>query len=342
MAFYDTYNTSKDNAQKNALARDAQTMQALQAFANFMQQNKANQVDAQYKQQQMAVDVPYKQALTNSANALTQQRLNPQLNALQQSQMNFNNTRTSVLNNMQNDKSNDPDFVKQQAAKASGYDPNDFVVKPMVRNVAGIPQTIYTPELKKELPGPATKEFSSMAKTAKALNDNLKMLSKNKDSFEKEMNYFNPKAKRGGTFWGNVGSMMMKLDPNSKEFATFRAETDKAFQTYRKETTGAQAALAELGWLAPDFPEADDNPELYKHKAIEAIKRINEGQYMYLDQLSNSGFRTSSLEKMLGERNAESSTESGGSGSSSNDSDMYEYKMINGVQHRRLKTNGKQ
>jgi hypothetical protein len=44
MAFYDTYNTSKDNAQKNALARDAQTMQALQAFANFMQKNKENQI----------------------------------------------------------------------------------------------------------------------------------------------------------------------------------------------------------------------------------------------------------------------------------------------------------
>lgn len=294
--------------EQDRLARQAQLNQALQAFGTFLQTNRQNKIDNELKRQQLAVDVPYKQALTQSAQALTQQRLNPQLNPLQQSQLQFNNARTAMLNSMKSDKSSDPDFVKQQAAKSSGYDPNDFVVKPITRNIGGIPQTIYVPELKKELPQPATKEFNSMAKTAKALNDNLKMLSKNEGSFEKEMNYFNPKAKRGGTFWGNIGSMLMKIDPKSKEFATFRAETDKAFQTYRKETTGAQAALAELGWLAPDFPETDDNPELYKHKAIEAIKRINEGQQMYLEQLSNSGYRTSSLEKMLSQGNENQNT----------------------------------
>ena len=190
----------------------------------------------------------------------------------------------------------DPKKVLADAASKSGYGEEDFMIKPMNKIVAGVPHTAYVPELKKELPSTMEKEFRGFTKTELGLEQNLRML-KEHPEIEKEMNVMNPKAHRGGSLMGNIGSLLMKIDPNSKDFATFRAETDKVFQQFRKETTGAQAALAELGWLAPDYPETTDNPELYKTKAAEAIRRIQEAKSLLLDTWGTN-YRTSQLRKV--------------------------------------------
>jgi hypothetical protein len=190
----------------------------------------------------------------------------------------------------------DPKQVLADAATKSGYGEEDFYVKPMNKIVAGVPHTAYVPELKKELPVGLEKEFRGFTKTELGLEQNLRLLKENPE-IEKEMNAMNPKAMRGGTLLGNIGQLMLKLDPKSKDFATFKAETDKVFQSFRKETTGAQAALAELGWLAPDYPETTDNPELYKSKAAEAIRRIQEGKQLLLDTWGTN-YRTSQLRKV--------------------------------------------
>lgn len=191
----------------------------------------------------------------------------------------------------------DPEAILDKASKSSGFGKEDFNVKPITRMVAGVPHTAYVPELKNQLPAGLEKEYRGFAKVGLGLSQNLKMLQENPE-FEKLMNPANIKAMRPGTLLGNIGNFLLKIDPKSKDFATFKAESDKTFQAFRKETTGAQAALAELGWLAPDYPEPTDNPELYKKKAITALERIAEGEKLLLDYWGSQGYRTSKLREI--------------------------------------------
>lgn len=74
MAFYDTYGESKKAAQSNTIARDAQTMQGLQAFADFLLKKRTDTNDSVYKQ-----------ALARQANATAD--FNSSLNSMVQGQM---------------------------------------------------------------------------------------------------------------------------------------------------------------------------------------------------------------------------------------------------------------
>lgn len=175
------------------------------------------------------------------------------------------------------------------------FAPEDYMNKQIVRNVRGIPQIITVPELKPTLPPTMEKSYRGILNTELAIKQNLKMLDDDK-TLEKYMSPFEIKAWKGGNPIGALGNILIKMNPKDANWSTFKAETDKAFQTFRKETTGAQAALAELGWLAPDYPEADDNPTQYKRKAAVALQRMAEAKEM-LKASWGANYRISNLSK---------------------------------------------
>lgn len=219
---------------------------------------------------------------------------------MNQQKLNTMKSKENLYNKMieaENSGDSDPEAILKKASENTGFGTEDFNVEPLTRMVAGVPHTAYVPKLKNQLPAGLEKEYRGFAKVGMGLSQNLKMLADNPE-FEKEMSPTNIKAMRPGTFLGNIGNFIMKADPKSKNFATFKAETDKVFQAFRKETTGAQAALAELGWLAPDYPETTDNPELYKEKANVALQRIAEGEQLLLNNWNAQGYRTSKLKEL--------------------------------------------
>lgn len=183
-----------------------------------------------------------------------------------------------------------------ESMRQSGFSKEDYILKPITRMVAGVPHTANVPELKPPVPASARKIIDEINPVRLGLDQNLDYLAKN-PAIEKYMTPGDIRAHKGGSPTGFLGNVLLKIDPSKdgQAFGVFKAETDKIFQKFRKETTGAQAAMAELGWLAPDFPEADDSPELYKKKAMEALSRMDEGYSLLLDNYSAQGYRTSEL-----------------------------------------------
>lgn len=181
-----------------------------------------------------------------------------------------------------------------------GTHPDDYITKPITRSLKGVPVTINVPELKPALPSDKRKPIDELSRLRLNLNSNLELLAENK-GIEKYMSPADIRASRQGGLVSGIGSLLLKVDPSkdAEAFSVFKAETDKVFQQFRKESTGAQAALAELGWLAPDFPEPNDPPAKYKAKAMEALKRIDDGMNLILDNASSQGFRTGELRDSL-------------------------------------------
>lgn len=224
-------------------------------------------------------------------------------NQLKQQKIATYSAKENLYNKMMKDEDgggSDPNSILEKASKSSGFDKEDFIVNPITRMVAGVPHTAYVPELKKPLPASARTIIDQMNPVRLGLDQNLDFLSKH-PSIEKYMSPSDIRSHKGSSWSGGLGNLLLKLDPNKdpQDFAVFKAESDKIFQKFRKETTGAQAAMAELGWLAPDFPETSDNPKLYKSKAVEALKRIDEGYGLLLDNYSAQGYRTSDVRKAI-------------------------------------------
>jgi len=188
----------------------------------------------------------------------------------------------------------------------TAMNPDDYLVKPELRSLRGIPTLVNTPELKPPVPQKDFQDFKGLETIGLELEQNLAQLTENKDSFKKYMTPTDIRSHRGDSVTGWAGNMLMKLakDPDTNEFAAFKAETDKAFQKFRKETTGAQAALKELGWIAPDLPEASDPPELYAKKANVALQKMAEAKTLLLDLYSQRGYRVGDLRKGVQQREA--------------------------------------
>lgn len=187
-----------------------------------------------------------------------------------------------------------PDEIVAGHAKQLGVDPSDLILKPQTRTMRGVPMIINVPELKPALGATETNNVQSLRKVASTLAANMKMID---PSIEKKMSFLNLGAHRGGL--ANAVSKVNEMagDKDEPKFATFKAEVDKAFQQYRKETTGAAAALAELGWIAPDLPEASDSKKRFVEKTITAIQRFAEGEKLLLDTYGQRGSRISELKK---------------------------------------------
>ena len=185
-----------------------------------------------------------------------------------------------------------PSDVSSIASQA-GIPEEDYFMNPTVNRYRGQMNVQNAPQLKQPLDAKSTEQVKSLRSIHMNMKNNLGLMTPQIKGF---MNPLDPRASRGG-----IGSGLLKIqsmgDPNARDFITFKAETDKLFQEFRKDTTGAQAALKELGWLAPDFPEPNDPPDTYMNKANEAIRRIEQGEQLLLNTYSERGFRVGDLRK---------------------------------------------
>lgn len=186
--------------------------------------------------------------------------------------------------------------MSKNVIEQSGLPEEDFQQEPAQVTFMGVPQTIMVPKLKPAPEAKDVRDIVSFRSTVKNIQNNLGLMTPEVKSY---MDPMNPLASRN-----SIADFLLKVQSNDSEAATqfkvFKAETDKLFQQFRKETTGAQAALKELGWLTPDFPEANDPPALYLAKSKEAMKRINEGEQLLIDALSQAGKRVSEIKSQSG------------------------------------------
>lgn len=181
----------------------------------------------------------------------------------------------------------------QTSSSPNQFDQDDYMVKTEVRNFRGIPQVVQVPALKPELAQKTKDEIKFIQKATNEMYGNLKLLT---PKIEKFMRPYDPRAKKGG-----IGSFILDLqaitDKDANAFKNFKAETDKVFQAFRKQTTGAQAPFAELAWLVEDFPKPDEDPKSYVKKAIESIKRVVDYEQGILKTEGEAGRRVSSHKK---------------------------------------------
>ena len=84
------------------------------------------------------------------------------------------------------------------------------------------------------------------------------------------------------------------------------AEVDKAFQLYRKETTGAQASDKELERLRPNLPAITESPAVFFSKIDATIAGTKRAQKALLDTLDKAGYDVSGYS--LGETTQGTST----------------------------------
>lgn len=180
----------------------------------------------------------------------------------------------------------------ESIAQSLGVSAEDLQLEPTITRYMGRTSVTNTPRLKPMLDAKTTDEVSAFRSTRQNLINNMRLMTPEVKKF------MNPLDPRSGRSW--AGNLVLKAqsfsgDQSANDFLTFKAETDKVFQQFRKVTTGAQAALKELGWLEPDYPMPNDPPDLYMQKANEAIKRIEEGEQMLLDTYSQRGFRVGNM-----------------------------------------------
>jgi hypothetical protein len=182
----------------------------------------------------------------------------------------------------------------ESLASESGFDESDYIQNPTVTRYKGQMIVQNAPKLKDPLDSKSTAEIGSFRRTRQNLTNNLNLMN---PGVEKRMSPLSYSASRmpGSNFL--LKAQSMTGDTSATDFLTFKAETDKVFQQFRKETTGAQAALKELGWLEPDYPMPTDPPEVYKNKANEAIRRLQEGEELLLNLYSQRGFRVGDLRR---------------------------------------------
>ena len=188
---------------------------------------------------------------------------------------------------------NDPTDL-ESTAQSLGVSAEDLQLEPTVTRFKGRASVTNTPKLKQPMDAKTTDEVTAFRSTRQNLINNMRLMTPN---VKKYMNPLDPLGRAGRNPIGNFALKTQSAfgEQSANDFLTFKAETDKVFQQFRKVTTGAQAALKELGWLEPDYPMPNDPPELYMQKANEAIKRIEEGEELLLNTYSQRGFRVGGL-----------------------------------------------
>lgn len=81
------------------------------------------------------------------------------------------------------------------------------------------------------------------------------------------------------------------------KFAGLKAEIDKAFQLYRKETTGAQASDKELQMLKPNLPQASDTAEAFFTKLENTIAGTKRARRYYLESFEKAAYDVSGFQE---------------------------------------------
>jgi len=228
----------------------------------------------------------------DDALALEKAKNNLPLNKKDQAQADYYNAQSNFLKNAG---SSGQEADLQSIATQAGMSPEDYIQNPTVTRFRGKMQVENAPKLKDPLDAKSTNQIGLMRSTRQNLTNNLGLM-KNK-GVESRMSPFSFGATRMPGSNMLLRSESMMGDKSANDFLTFKAETDKVFQQFRKETTGAQAALQELGWLEPDYPMPTDPPDVYRNKAMEALKRFEQGENMLLDLYSQRGYRVGDLRK---------------------------------------------
>jgi hypothetical protein len=166
--------------------------------------------------------------------------------------------------------------------------PEDYNIKVETRSVRGIPQSIYRPEKKNVVSPAQQKELYTIRQTRMLLERNLEALQKNTE-FQK---FIGPGlVQRPGAF----ADISAQLGFAPKDFVTFKADVDKAFQKYRKEVTGVQAGYAELQWLAPDLPKTTDISNNFIAKTHSSIDQLKKAEEELINIWSQSGLAAGKL-----------------------------------------------
>jgi hypothetical protein len=86
-----------------------------------------------------------------------------------------------------------------------------------------------------------------------------------------------------------IGELFTQLF-GSKEFAAFKSAVNRAFQSYRKLVTGAQASDKELARLEPNLPKVTDRPDIFIEKAQQLINEYDRLKNLYLEDLKRGGY----------------------------------------------------
>ena len=95
-----------------------------------------------------------------------------------------------------------------------------------------------------------------------------------------------------GNFTGTINDLITQYARDPK-IAVLQAETQKAFQLYRKATTGAQASDKEIAVLRPLLPKLTDRPDVFFSKLQETILGTERAKNVFLDTYSTGGYDTS-------------------------------------------------
>lgn len=169
-----------------------------------------------------------------------------------------------------------------------GESPDDYLPQPKIRKVGSETKEIYIAEKKQKVPVKQLDDLRLLGINASDLARNLEVKkTKGIDTGPSLLN-------RPGTIADILGNIT-----NKKDLLSFKAEVDKAFQKYRKETTGVQAGYKELNWLAPDFPKVTDEDDVFIQKSEDAINTVKKNQEMFLDYLQDNGYAVEKLRKNI-------------------------------------------
>jgi hypothetical protein len=171
-----------------------------------------------------------------------------------------------------------------------GEFPEDYKIKSESRSLKGIPMQIYTPEKKPLVQPSQQKELNQIKQARILLERNMETLNKNPQIKK----FIGPGlVQRPGAMADIIG----QLGGSPKDFVTFKADVDKAFQKYRKEITGVQAGYPELQWLAPDLPKTTDTAENFISKTVSAIEQFKMAENQLLDVWGKAGMAVGKLKE---------------------------------------------
>jgi hypothetical protein len=95
------------------------------------------------------------------------------------------------------------------------------------------------------------------------------------------------------TLVGPVASRIPGREMVSPEFAAFKQQSEQFFNTYRQQVTGAGASEKEIEMLRKASPTITDRPDVFRAKAMRALKIGEAVKQRYLQNLQSGGRNTS-------------------------------------------------
>lgn len=259
-------------SQEGALSILGRTLQGIAApFAGDYQ---FNQRQAQQELMQQKADQEFQALLMK--NAMTRQEdLNQR--SLRNAQANALNAQAEYFRNSGN--------AQDGGINGINYPyPEDITLTPKNSTYKGMVRTTLVPELKDKVGQSQLKDLAEVDSTVSDLQKNMDTLKKY--GFQSGPGYATSTL---------PGADIYSQFTKSKEFNTWKSDTGRAFQKYRKWATGVAAGYPELQMIAPNFPKVTDKPDVYTSKSISAVDDMNRNKQMFLDYLSKAGYRTGEL-----------------------------------------------